>query len=99
MSNGFNKLSRKPKRLKKVQNVECRAKGYQAMALLEHGNTICRAHWDKEQIIEAFKKRDIDVEVYRPSYDYIGGAEIYILVNRNHERYEYITGGMQGVKI
>lgn len=44
MSNGFNKLSRKPKRLKKVQDVECRAKGYQAMALLEHGNTICRAH-------------------------------------------------------
>ena len=98
-SHSFMRDSKGVKKLKKVQDTECRAKTFQILALQEHGNTICRAHWTKEEIQEAFAKRGVNVDVYMQSSEDTGGYDTYTLVNRDHARYDYITGGMQGVQI
>ena len=85
--------------VKKERDVPCRIKTYQMVALMEYGNTVCRAHWTEEQVIEAFKKRGADVEVRKMDGNDLGGCDLYIVVNCNHKGYNHLTGGRKHVKI
>lgn len=84
-------MARPEKIIKK--EIPFKVKGWQLMALHAHGNTICRASWPYDKIIEAFKGHNMEVEVYEQQVCY-GGYETLTIVNTQHPKYDYIVGGI-----
>lgn len=78
-------------------NTVFRVKGWQLIALEQYGNTLCRAHWPVDEIVEAFAKRGMTVELYRRPYQFTSGYKSYIIVNAQHRNYAVIIGGLEHV--
>lgn len=80
-----------------IGGTKFRVKGWQLLALHQYVNTICRAHWGREEIIETFRNRGVEVELYNQFRHSLGGYNSYIVVNKQHKNYKYIVGGMENV--